>query len=108
VRSSSTGLADHALNQFFMELDDRRMQITIEVRGKADGEYRATCPQIGICCQGQSLEEVLERIKDLLVFYVSTVDESDMSAEEQAESRRRLSLYLKGKNLYLPPDPKIH
>jgi len=84
------------------------MQITIEVRGKTDGDYQATCRQIGISCQGESLEEVLERIKELVVFYFSTVDQSNMSREEQAEATRRLSLYLKGKNLYLPPDPKIH
>ncbi len=54
------------------------------------------------------MEEVLERIKELVVFYFSTVDQSNMSREEQAEATRRLSLYLKGKNLYLPPDPKIH
>jgi len=84
------------------------MHIKIEIRGQANGECLAFCPEIGISCQGPSLEEVLEQIKDLLVFYFSTVDDADMSAEEQTELARRLSLYLKGKNLFLPRDPKIH
>jgi len=84
------------------------MQIKIEVRSQGEGEYQAFCPEIGISCRGRSLEEVLERIRNLVVFYFSAVQEANMSADEQAELARQLSLYLKGKNLFLPPDPKIH
>ena len=84
------------------------MRITIEVRGETDGEYQAVCPEIGISCRGQSLEEVLERIKDLMVFYFAAVGDTTISPDEQAELTKQLSLYLKGKNLFLPRDPKIH
>ncbi|NQT82219.1 hypothetical protein HQ563_04305 [bacterium] len=84
------------------------MPIKIEIRGQGDGEYQAICPEIGVSCQGQSLEEVLDRIKGLLVFYFSTIDDADMEAEEQIELKKQLTLYLKGKNLFLPRDPKVH
>jgi predicted RNase H-like HicB family nuclease len=84
------------------------MLIRIEIRGQAGGEYQAICPDIGISCQGRSLEAVLERITDLLVFYFSTVDDSDLSAAEQNEHSKQLSVYLKGKNLFFPRDPKVH
>jgi len=84
------------------------MQFKIEVRRYDDGEYQAYCPDMGVSCRGRSLEDVLERIKDLLSFYFSAIDESDMPFEEQADLRRELSLYLKGKNLFVPRDPKVH
>jgi predicted RNase H-like HicB family nuclease len=84
------------------------MRIKIEIRGHGDGEYQAFCPEIGVSCQGPSLEEVLERIKDLLVLYFSTIEDASLSADEQTELTRNLSLSLKGKNLFLPREPKVH
>jgi len=84
------------------------MQIKIEVRGYDDGEYQAYCPEVGISCRGRSLEDVLERIKDLLSFYFSAIDDANVPAKEQAELTRQLSLCLKGKNLFVPRDPKVH
>jgi predicted RNase H-like HicB family nuclease len=84
------------------------MQIKIEVRGYDDGEYQAYCPEAGVSCRGRSLEDVLDRIKDLLAFYFSAFDEAEMPSEEQAELTKQLSLYLKGKNLFVPRDPKVH
>ena len=84
------------------------MQIKIEVRGEVGGEYQAYCPEAGVSCRGRSLEDALERIKELLSLYFSAVEDAEMSPEEQAELTRELRLHLRGKNLFIPPDPKVH
>jgi predicted RNase H-like HicB family nuclease len=85
-----------------------RMQIKIEIQGHEDGQYQAYCPEVGISCRGQTFEDVLERIKDLLAFYFSAIDSAEEMAEEETEVTKQLSLYLKGKNLFVPRNPKIH
>lgn len=84
------------------------MHLTIEVRGQTHGEYQAYCPEVGVSCRGRSLEDVLKRITDLLSFYFSAVEDGEMPTEEKVELTKRLSVYLKGKNLFVPRDPKIH
>jgi hypothetical protein len=84
------------------------MSIRIEIRTETGEELEAVCPDIGISCRGETLEEVLDRMKDLLVFYFSTVTDNDMTEEEQGERIKELGLYFKGKNLFLPRDPKVH
>ena len=84
------------------------MEIRIEVRGQEDGEYQAYCPEVGVSCRGRSLQDVLERITDLLVFYFSSVSDADLPGEARTELTRRLNLYLKGKNLFVPRNPKVH
>ncbi len=86
----------------------RRMKINIEVRGHGDGEYQAYCAELGLSCSGRSLEDVLDRMKGLLAFYCSAIEEADLPAEEEVELTKQLSLYLKGKNVFVPRDPKIH
>lgn len=84
------------------------MQIRIEVRGDEEGEYQAYCPDVGVSCRGRSLEDVLERITDLLTLCFSAVSDAEMPVEEQRELAKQLSLQLKGKNLFLPRNPKVH
>jgi hypothetical protein len=84
------------------------MPVRIEIREQEGGEYQAICPDMGISCLGPSLESVLERIRDLLVFYYSSVAEDGVPSEEHNERARQLRAYLKDKNLFLPQDPKIH
>jgi len=84
------------------------VQIKIEVRGQEEGEYQAFCPEAGVACRGRSLEDVLQRITDLVVFYFSALGELEGDDEEQAEVTKQLSFHLKGKNLFVPRNPKVH
>lgn len=84
------------------------MQFKIEVRGEADGEVQAYCPEAGVSCRGRSLEDALDRMRELLSLYFAAVEDADMSPEEQAELTKELRLHLKGKNLFVPRDPKVH
>jgi predicted RNase H-like HicB family nuclease len=84
------------------------VQIKIEVRGQGDEEYQAYCPEAGVACRGRSLEDVLQRMTDLLVFYFSALGEADAGVEEQGELTRQLSFHLKGKNVFVPRNPKVH
>jgi hypothetical protein len=54
------------------------------------------------------LEDALDRMKELLSFYFSAVEDAELSPEEQAELTKELRLHLRGKNLFVPRDPKVH
>ena len=84
------------------------MHIKIEVQGHGEGEYQAYRPEVWVSCRGRSVEDVLERIKNLLALHFSGIceDQADRLPDEEAELTRRLSLYVNGKNLLVPRDRK--
>lgn len=84
------------------------MYFTIEINRGDDGFYEAICPDIGLSARAGTLEEVIDKIKNLVVFFISSAEEMGLSAVDEKDLVKQLSAYFKDKNFFLPRNPKIH
>ncbi len=58
-----------------------RITVAIEAH-QEDGEWVATCPDLGLASQGASLDEALQMLQEATVLFFETSDELGILAEE--------------------------
>lgn len=58
-----------------------RITVGIEAH-QEDGEWVATCPNLGLASQGATLDEALEMLQEATVLFFETSDELGILAEE--------------------------
>ena len=84
------------------------MLLNIEVNFLPNGYCEAWCPEMGLSTSGQSIEEALDKMRNLLAFYISTAQEMGLDAADRQQLTKQLRLAFKDKNFLLPPRPKVH
>lgn len=58
------------------------MYFSVDVFEKDPDTYMARCPELDVCSYGGSLEEAVERLKQIVNFYIESADEMGMTLEE--------------------------
>ena len=84
------------------------MLFSIEVNLMQDGYCEASCSEMGLSAKGKSLEEVLRKMQNMLVFYISTIQEAGLDIVDRKELLKQLNTVFEDKNFILPDRPKIH
>ena len=63
-----------------------RITVGIEVH-EEDGEWVATCPDLGLASQGASRDEAVEMLQEAAILFFETSDELGILPEELAKKR---------------------
>ena len=84
------------------------MLFNIEVNLVQDGYCKAYCPELGLSISGGSLEDALDKMRNMLVYYISSIQEMGLDTLDRKELIKQLNLMFKDKNFILPDRPKIH
>jgi len=84
------------------------MIFNIEVNLEQDGSCEAYCPEMGISSSGRSLEEALNKIRNLLIYYTTTAEDAGVDSSDRNQVIRHLRAVFKGKSFILPARPKVN
>ncbi len=84
------------------------MTFNIEVNMQQSDYCEVYCPEMGISTSGRSLEEALNKIRNLLVYYTSTIEEAGVDVADRQQVLKQLRAVFGGKNIILPPRPKVN
>ena len=84
------------------------MILNIEISLLQGGHCEAYCPETGLSASGCSLEEALDKMRNLLVFYISTAQDVGIDVVDRKRLLKELNQVFKDKNFLLPQRPKIH
>ena len=84
------------------------MRFSIEIVEKDDGRFEAKCSELGISTRGVDLEEVFDKMKRLVSFFVSSTFGFGGEIVEPSYALEEISESLKGKTLHIPLNNRIH
>jgi hypothetical protein len=84
------------------------MRFTIDIQFRPDGRFEASCPEMGLAAVAGSIDEVFDKIKNLLLFQMMNVEDAGMSAVDEEQVTKQVELIFKDKNFCLPRNPKVH
>ena len=84
------------------------MRFTIDIEVCPDGRYEARCVEIGLSESSDSLDDLLKKVRELLVYHITTAEDAGMSHLDEEQLARQLNLLFKDKNFHLPRNPKVH
>ena len=84
------------------------MRFSIEIIEKDDGGFEAKCSELGISTRGVDLEEVFDKMKHLVSFFVSNTLGFGDEIAEPGHGLEEISESLKGKTLHIPLNNRIH
>ncbi len=84
------------------------MVFNVEIKLHQDGYCEAFCPEMGLSTSGTSLEEALNKIRNLMVYYSTTMQDAGIDSADRRQAIKQLQAIFKNKNFVLPQRPKIH
>ena len=84
------------------------MRFLIDIEFRADGMYEANCPDMGLSTTAESLDEVMDKIKTLVTYHISTSEDAGISPVDEEQVVRQFTMVFKDKNFFLPRNPKVH
>ena len=84
------------------------MRFNIEVDLQFDGFCELRCQEMGLTACGNSIEEAIDKMKNLLVYYTSTIQDAGIETSEREEAVQQLQNLFKGKNFIMPNRPKVN
>lgn len=84
------------------------MRFTIDILFRPDGRFEASCPEMGLAAVAGSIDEVFDKMKNLLLFYIMSAEDEGISPVEEEQLTKQVELIFKDKNFCLPRNPKIH
>ena len=84
------------------------MRFSVDIQLHPDGRFEATCTEMGLSVSGDSLDEVFDKMKSLVMFHVSNWHDVGLSPIDEEDIARQLELVFKDKNFCLPRNPKVH
>lgn len=58
------------------------MDISVEVYRDKDNTYVASCPKLDVYSHGETLNKAVNRLREIVNFYVEAADELGLSLEE--------------------------
>lgn len=84
------------------------MRFSIDIVYHPDGRFEASSPEIGVAATADTLDEVFEKVKNLVIFHISNSEDAGLSEIDEEQVTKQLSLAFKDKNFCLPRHPKVH
>ena len=84
------------------------MRFSIDIDFRPDGQFEASCPEMGLSASAETLDEVFDKLKNLVMFHISNSEDAGISTVDEEQITRQLNLAFKDKNFCLPRNPKIH
>ena len=84
------------------------MIFNIEVNLHQDGFCEAFCPEMGVSASGRSIEEALNKMRNLLVYYTTTIEDAGIDTADRNQVIQHMRSVFKDKNFVLPARPKVN
>jgi predicted RNase H-like HicB family nuclease len=72
------------------------MKFPIEIFKEGDGKYIATCPRLEIYSYGDNIETTINRMKEIVKFYIESAEELGISLEEVCGVSDEIYLQIEG------------